>query len=152
MVLLTPNQMRTIQNVVEFHNLSPELTYLHSVDLFENEQEPFEDWLGNLRGGGLGSIDELFSDIQLERLRSSWKGRMASLAARACQLLLPPVETEVNYSVIKLTNNNCLRSNWWLTKLNEADEDGDTYISITVQNNRAINLRSDEKGFLNLKY
>jgi len=153
MVLLTPNQMRTIQNqepVTRYHR-SREFTYLHSVDLFENEQPVnIEDFWGI----GLVSIDELFSETQLERLRSSWKGRMASLAAGACRLLLPPVETEVNHSVIKLTNNNCLSIDWWLTKLNEkADEDGDLGISITVQNNRRTdNLRSDEKGIVNLKY
>ena len=153
MVLLTPNQMRTIQNEepVTTYNRYWEFTYRHSVDLFELNypERPMNDLLQ----WGLDSLDRLFSERDLERLRSSWRGRMASLAARACRLILPPVETMVNRSAFKLTNNNCLSRNWWLTKFNERLGLGLGFnIPITVQNNRTIDLRRDEQNYVNLKY
>ena len=154
MVLLTPNESRTIQNqepIVTYLDTFWEFNYLHSVDLFENENPDFLD-MNDLLDFGLDHLDELFSGADLERLRSSWRGRMASLAARACRLILPPVETMVNLSAFKLTNNNCLSRNWWLTKFNEAEDGNVEDISIKLQNNRTIDLRRDERGYVNLKY
>jgi len=142
LVLLTPGEVREIQQEepVDINFGDYEFNYWYRVNMVDAIPD-------NWQGGWL-DISELYNSEELQLLKSGFEYRMAQLAARACQLMLPPVETETNYSAFKLTNNNCFSSKWWEQRIIEDI----AVVDIEVQKNSAINLRSDEKNIVNLKF
>ena len=146
LVLFSPDDIRQIEQEPVDTTVGDEyeLQYWYRVNMGE-VGDNIQPWWA------LSDISEIYDADELQELRSGFDYRMAQLAARACRLMLPPMETETNYSVFKVTNNNCFSSRWWEQQI-ETAVDGYLRVDIEVQHNYAIDLRTDEKNIVNLKF